>query len=227
MTRIWTPDSQALAPYRQAQQQAYKAVQTIANALQPGMNEADTAHLLRDWLRAHQLHDPARAPQARFLAERQTPRGPFGLNRQGKRRYRPGMIYRLQCDAVLNGHCARAVLTGNPDDSALQQQLPAERQTLLAALKAGQTLEQYCAGQGDGLQRQVRSRLMPLTGTLPDGLPRHGLALLPGLWQLQLTLRDGARRAAFSELLVVDSETAGWLEPDLSHCPTTLREQAA
>ncbi|MDX1803913.1 MAG: hypothetical protein R3292_07505 [Alcanivorax sp.] len=227
MTRIWTPDSNALAPYRQAQQQAYKAVHTIADALQPGMNEHDTALLLRDWLRGHQLHDAARAPRVRFFGE-SAARSPFGLKRQGKRRYRPGMIYQLQCDSVLNGHAARALLTGSTLDCALQTRLDDERQALLQALNDGQQLPSFIADRQDGVQRNLRQRLVPVTGTLPDGLPVSGSPLLPGLWQIQLVLRQGHLRAGFSELLVVDSDGARWLDPQLTHAvPVWSNGQAA
>ena len=100
MNAFWTPDSQALAPYLAAWQQAHKGLQIIAGSLQPGMTEQDCELLIRDWLRAHQLFDPARPPKVRFTD--QPTRRRFGLNRPGKRRYRIGMGYILRCDAVQN-----------------------------------------------------------------------------------------------------------------------------
>ncbi|MBQ23724.1 hypothetical protein [Alcanivorax sp.] len=214
MNAFWTPDSQALAPYLAAWQQAHKGLQIIAGSLQPGMTEQDCELLIRDWLRAHQLFDPARPPKVRFTA--QPTRRRFGLNRPGKRRYRIGMGYILRCDAVQNGYAAKACLSG-PDAvplAALHRRLRDYRDQLPQALARGETPQQL-ADRFPGLRQHYR--LAPLTGTLPEGNRIGEGPLIPGLWQWQLTLSDGTHSAGSSEFLLMDDQGPRWLTDTPAH----------
>ena len=214
MNAFWTPDSQALAPYLAAWQQAHKGLQIIAGSLQPGMTEQDCELLIRDWLRAHQLFDPARPPKVRFTA--QPTRRRFGLNRPGKRRYRIGMGYILRCDAVQNGYAAKACLSG-PDVAplaALHRRLRDYRDQLPHALVRGETPQQL-ADRFPGLRQHYR--LAPLTGTLPEGNRIGEGPLIPGLWQWQLTLSDGTHSVGSSEFLLMDDQGPRWLTDTPAH----------
>lgn len=209
MTAFWTPDQQALAPYLEAKSLAEKCLQIIAAALQPGMSEADCQLLIRDWLRAHRVFDPARPPRVRFSGR--PARRRFGLNRPGKRRYRPGMSYILQCDAVLSGYAAKACLNG-PDGHSqlapLQQQLSAWQQALPLALARGETPQQV-AEQFPAIRQQYR--LAPITGNLPEGNRIGEGPLIPGLWQWQFSLNQSGHGVAGSEFLIVDDLGPRWL----------------
>ena len=210
MTAFWTPDQQALAPYLEAKGLAEKCLQIIAAALQPGMSEADCQQLIRDWLRAHQVFDPARPPRVRFSGR--PARRRFGLNRPGKRRYRPGMSYILQCDAVLNGYAAKASLSGpegHAELESLQQQLTAWRQALPDALARGERPQQV-ADQFPGLRQHYR--LAPLTGNLPEGNRIGEGPLIPGLWQWQFSFSESGHSIAGSEFLIVDDLGPRWLK---------------
>lgn len=209
MTAFWTPDQQALAPYLEAKDQAEKCLQIIASSLQPGMSEADCQHLIRDWLRAHRLFDPARPPRVRFSGRPERRR--FGLNRPGKRRFRPGMSYILQCDAVMNGYAAKASLCGPEDHAqlaALTQQLDAWREALPTALARGETPQQL-AEQYPAIR--LNYRLAPITGNLPEGNRIDEGPLIPGLWQWQFSLSEAGHRVAGSEFLIVDDLGPRWL----------------
>lgn len=214
MTAFWTPDPQALAPYQHTQEQAGKCLQIIAAALQPGMTEQDCELLIRDWLRAHQVFDPARPPKVRFSGPRARRR--FGLNRPGKRRYRFGMSYILRCDAVHNGHAAKASLSGPAQAhlAPLHERLRNFREQLPQALRQGQTPQQL-ASHYPGLRQHYR--LVPLTGTLPEGNRIDDGPLIPGLWQWQLTLGDDEHRVACSEFLLMDDHGPRWLTSTPAH----------
>lgn len=216
MNAFWTPDSQALTPYLSAWQNAHKGLQIIAESLQPGMTEQDCELLIRDWLRAHQLFDPARPPKVRFSAP--PTRRRFGLNRPGKRRYRIGMGYILRCDAVQNGYAAKACLSG-PDVAplplaALHRRLRDYRDQLPLALGRGETPQQL-ADRFPGLRQHYR--LAPLSGTLPEGNRIGEGPLIPGLWQWQLTLSDGTYSVGSSEFLLMDDQGPRWLTPVPAH----------
>jgi len=209
MTAFWTPDQQALAPYLEAKGLAEKCLQIIAAALQPGMSEADCQHLIRDWLRAHQVFDPARLPRVRFSGR--PARRRFGLNRPGRHRYRPGMSYILQCDAVLNGYAAKASLSGpteHPQLATLNLQLNAWREALPTALAGGETPQQL-AQQFPAIRQHYR--LAPITGNLPEGNRIGEGALIPGLWQWQFSLSEAGHTVAGSEFLIVDDLGPRWL----------------
>ncbi|MCK0154838.1 M24 family metallopeptidase [Alcanivorax sp. S6407] len=209
MTAFWTPDQQALAPYLEAKGLAEKCLQIIAAALQPGMTETDCQLLIRDWLRAHQLFDPARPPRVRFSGR--PARRRFGLNRPGRRRYRPGMSYILQCDAVLNGYAAKAALCGpegHTQLAPLQQQVDAWRQALPEALARGETPQQV-AEQFPAIRQHYR--LAPITGNLPEGNRIGEGALIQGLWQWQYSLSEAGHGMAGSAFLIVDDLGARWL----------------
>ncbi|MCG8394761.1 MAG: hypothetical protein MI745_16930 [Pseudomonadales bacterium] len=225
MTAFWTPDSQALSPYRSAQALADKCLQIIAASLPIGMTEQDCELLMRDWLRAHQVYDPARPPRARFYGQRQRRR--FGLNRPGKRRYKPGMSYILRCDAVQNGYAAKACLNG-PDShagvTALAAELDAFKAALPDALADGQSPQQL-AESLPGLRQHYR--LAPITGTLPEGNRIAEGPLIPGLWQWQLTLSRGDTSVASSDFLVVDDQGARWLSPRHGKHDNKNHEEAA
>lgn len=213
MSAFWTPASQALAPYLHNREQADKCLQIIATSLQPGMSEQDCELLIRDWLRAHQLFDPARPPRVRFAG--QPPRRRFGLNRPGKRRYRIGMSYILRCDAVQNGYVAKASLSGPASVLApLHSQLCDIREQLPRTLQQGETPQQL-ASQFPGLRQHYR--LVPLTGTLPEGNRIDEAPLIPGLWQWQLTLSDGQHSVASSEFLLMDDQGPRWLTATPAH----------
>lgn len=210
MTAFWTPDQQALAPYLEAKGLAEKCLQIIAAALQPGMSEADCQQLLRDWLRAHQLFDPARPPRVRFSGR--PARRRFGLNRPGKRRYRQGMSYILRCDAVLNGYAARASLcgpAGHAQLAPLQEQLNAWQTALPVALARGESPQQV-AEQFPAIRQHYR--LTPLAGNLPEGNRIGEGPLIPGLWQWQFSLSDSGHGVAGSDFLIVDDLGPRWLE---------------
>ena len=208
MSAFWTPDSQALAPYLHSQALANKCLQIIAASLQPGMSEQDCELLIRDWLRAHQVFDPARPPKVRFAG--QPTRRRFGLNRPGKRRYRIGMRYILRCDAVQNGHAAKASLSGpaSAELAPLHSRLRQFREQLPTALREGVTPQQL-ASRFPGLRQHYR--LAPLTGTLPEGNRIDDAPLIQGLWQWQLTLSDGPYSVACSEFLLMDDQGPRWL----------------
>ena len=209
MTAFWTPDQQALAPYLQAKHYAEKCVQIIAGSLQPGMTVADCEQLMRDWLRAHQVFDPARPPRVRFSGHNRA--RPFGLNRPGKRRYRQGMTYILRCDAVLNGYAAKASLAGPSEEPALvalQHELEEWRQALPATLAHGHSPQQLAARFPDVQQRH---RLAPITGNLPEGNRIAEGALIPGLWQWQFSLSRDGHTVAGNEFLVMDDHGPRWL----------------
>lgn len=210
MTAFWTPDQQALAPYLEAKGLAEKCLQIIAAALQPGMSEADCQLLIRDWLRAHQLFDPARPPRVRFSGR--PARRRFGLNRPGQRRYRHGASYTLQCDAVRNGYAARACLNGPQEHeqlASLNQQLNAWRDALPTALTRGESPQQV-ATQFPAIRQHCR--LAPLSGSLPEGNRIGEGPLIPGLWQWQFSLDEAGHRVAGSEFLIVDDLGVRWLE---------------
>ncbi len=218
MNAFWTPDSQALAPYLAAWQHANKGLQIIAASLQPGMTEQDCELLIRDWLRAHQLFDPARPPKARFSD--QPTRRRFGLNRPGKRRYRIGMSYILRCDAVQNGYAAKGCLSGpaGMPQAALHSHLRDYRDQLPKALGRGETPQQL-ADRFPGLRQHYR--LAPLTGTLPEGNRIGEGPLIPGLWQWQLTLSDGTHSVGSSEFLLMDDQGPRWLTDTPTHLLST------
>lgn len=209
MTAFWTPDQQALAPYLEAKASAEKCLQIIAAALQPGMSETDCELLIRDWLRAHQLFDPARPPRVRFSGT--APRRRFGLNRPAKRRYRPGMSYILRCDAVQNGYAAKASLCGpqdHPELVALQQELEQWRDALPKALAAGESVQQLTLRFPEVQQHY---RLAPITGNLPEGNRIADNPLIPGLWQWQFSIRRDGHTVAGNEFLVMDDYGPRWL----------------
>ncbi|WP_290523564.1 M24 family metallopeptidase [Alcanivorax sp.] len=209
MTAFWTPDQQALAPYLEARRLAEKCLQIIAAALQPGMSEADCQQLIRDWLRAHQLFDPARPPRVRFSGR--PARRRFGLNRPGRHRFRAGMSYTLQCDAVLNGYAARACLNGpqgHDQLTPLEQQLSHWQAALPDALARGETAQQV-AERFPAIRQHYR--LAPLTGKLPEGNRIGEGPLIPGLWQWQFSLSESGHSVAGSGFLIVDDLGPRWL----------------
>ena len=214
MSAFWTPDPRALTPYLHSQEQADKCLQIIAASLQPGMSEQDCELLIRDWLRAHQLFDPARPPKVRFA--RQPSRRRFGLNRPGKRRYRLGMSYILRCDAVQNGHAAKASLSGpaSAELAPLHARLRDIREQLPRTLQQGETPQQL-ASQFPALRQHYR--LVPLTGALPEGNRIGEEPLIPGLWQWQLTLSDGQHSVACSEFMLMDDQGPRWLTATPAH----------
>lgn len=214
MSAFWTPNPQALAPYLHSREQADKCLQIIAASLLPGMSEQDCELLIRDWLRAHQLFDPARPPKVRFAG--QTTRRRFGLNRPGKRRYRLGMSYILRCDAVQNGHAAKASLSGpaSAELAQLHSRLRDFREQLPQALRRGETPQQL-ARRFPGLRQHYQ--LVPLTGAPPEGNCIGEEPLIPGLWQWQLTFNDGQHSVACSEFLLMDDQGPRWLTATPTH----------
>lgn len=214
MSAFWTPDPTSLAPYLDASQNANKCLQIIASALQPGMSEQDCELLIRDWLRAHQLFDPARPPRVRFCGPAHRRR--FGLIRPGRRRYRPGMSYILRCDAVQNGHVAKASLSGpaSPQLDSLHRRLRDFRAQLPTALAQGLSPQQL-SSDTPGLRQHYR--LVPLTGALPEGNRIDEAPLIHGLWQWQLTLADDEHRVACSEFLLMDDQGPRWLNATPAH----------
>ncbi|MEQ3635109.1 hypothetical protein [Alcanivorax sp.] len=214
MDAFWSPDARALTPYIDTLEQANRGLQIIASSLQPGMTEQDCELLIRDWLRAHQLLDPARPPRVRFYSP--APRRRFGLKRPKKQRYGMGMSYILRCDAVRSGYIAKASLSGtaNAPLAPLHSRLASYREQLPQALHEGRSPQQL-AEHFPGL-RQVY-RLAPLTGNPPEGDRIGEGPLIPGLWQWQLTLSDGTYSVACSEFLLVDDHGPRWLTATPAH----------
>lgn len=212
MTAAWTADNQALAHYLQVQALAQRALEIVADALQPGMSEADCEALIRDWLRAHNAFDPARAPRVRFAAAPEPRR--FGLFRPSQRRYKHGITYTLQCDAVVNGHVAKAALNG-PDTvfASLDTERRAMREQLCSLVAAGVPASTLCARYA-GLQ--LHARPVPLAGdTVPEGLPAESLSLQHGLWQWQYRLQAGEHTLKGCEFMLVDDHGPRWLSDDI------------
>lgn len=208
-TMTWTAAPHTLSPYLLAKQQADKCLQIIAAALQPGMRERDCEQLIRDWLRAHQLFDPARPPRVRFSG----PRRGWAL-RPGGRRYRHGSSFLLRCDATQKGYAAKAFLAGpaeHPGLTALQARLQAFRQQLPEALRQGQNPQQL-ASQFPGLRQHYR--LVPLSEHPPEGNRIADTPLLPGLWQWQLTLKQNGLSGALCDFLLMDDRGPRWLAPE-------------
>lgn len=140
---VWDPAE--FARFRELQQLAYEAAQSVAEGLEPGVTERDAAKRIRKYLVDHGVQDWFHTPFAWF-GDRTAFRG-FKLPLQffpTTRRLEEGMPFILDCAPVRDGYVADIGYSGclgkNPIFDKLMDDLGAYRQLIVEQVRAGRTL---------------------------------------------------------------------------------------
>ena len=135
MTSVGVPDPADLAGFREVQQLAYAAAQSVARTLEPGVTEKQAASRIREYLAERGVQDWFHTPFAWFgdrTAFRgfRTPFQFFPTNRQ----LADGMPYILDCAPVRDGYVADIGYAGCLGTNRIYEQLMedlAEYRTLI------------------------------------------------------------------------------------------------
>ncbi|TQN32556.1 metallopeptidase family M24 [Haloactinospora alba] len=140
-------DTTDMARFRELQQLAYSAAQSVASTLEPGVTEREAARRIRAWLEERGVQDWFHTPFAWF-GDRTAFRG-FRVPLQffpGNRRLAEGMPFILDCAPVRDGYVADIGYAGclgdNPVFERLLDDLCEHRELILREVRRGRPLRE-------------------------------------------------------------------------------------
>lgn len=216
-----------LSGFRELQQLAYEAADTVAADLEPGVTEREAARRIRDHLTEHGVQDWFHTPFAWFgdrtaFRHFRTPLQFF----PSRHRLEEGMPFILDCAPVRDGFVADIGYSGylgeNPLHDQLMDDLQDHRALILDRVRAGQTLQDVYRAVDALLREQGydnRHRVYPgrviahQVGKVHSRLPRAFVAGF-GIRSLQ---------TLFGDLVVerMHNRSPLWADGDISAHPAT------
>jgi Xaa-Pro aminopeptidase len=220
-------DPAELARFRELQQLAYSAAETVGNNLEPGVTEREAAQRIREYLVQRGVEDWFHTPFAWF-GDRTAFRG-FKIPLQffpTNRRLREGMPFILDCAPVREGYVADIGYAGCLGDNPIFDRLMADlrlfRRLIVEQVRAGRRLRDIYLAVDDlitELGYDNRHRVYPgrviahQVGKVHSRLPK-AIAAGFGIRSLQTLLQD----------LIVERmhhRSPLWADGEISNHPAT------